>query len=42
MLTVSVFGRNLTNEIARSHTSFVKNEVPLAGRNVGIKASLSF
>ena len=42
MLTVSVFGRNLTNEIARIHTSFVKNEVPLAGRNVGIKASLSF
>ena len=42
MLTISAFGRNLTNEIARSHTSFVKNEVPLAGRNIGIKASLSF
>ena len=42
MLTLSAFGRNLTNEIARSHTSFVKDEVPLAGRNIGIKASLSF
>ena len=42
MLTISAFGRNLTNEIARSHTSFVKDEVPLAGRNIGIKASLSF
>ena len=42
MLTISAFGRNLTNEIARSHTSFVKNDVPLAGRNIGIKASLSF
>ena len=42
MLTISAFGRNLTDEIARSHTSFVKDEVPLAGRNIGIKASLSF
>ncbi len=42
MLTISAFGRNLTNEIARRHTSFVKDEVPLAGRNIGIKASLSF
>ena len=42
MLTISAFGRNLTNEIARHHTSFVKDEVPLAGRNIGIKASLSF
>ena len=42
ILTISAFGRNLTNEIARSHTSFVKDEVPLAGRNIGIKASLSF
>ena len=39
MLTISAFGRNLTNEIARSPTSFVKDEVPLAGRNIGIKAS---
>ena len=42
LLTISAFGRNLTNEIARNHTSFVKNEVPLAGRNIGIRASLSF
>lgn len=42
ILTISAYGRNLTDEIARNHTSFVKNEVPLAGRNIGIKASLSF
>jgi len=42
VLTVSAFGRNLTDEIARRHTSFVKDDVPLAGRNIGIKASLSF
>ena len=42
VLTLSAFGRNLTDEVARSHTSFVKDEVPLAGRNIGIKARLSF
>ena len=42
VLTISAFGRNLTDEVARRHTSFVKDEVPLAGRNIGIKASLSF
>lgn len=42
VLVISAFGRNLTDEVARSHTSFVKNEVPLAGRNIGIKATLSF
>jgi iron complex outermembrane receptor protein len=42
VLTISAYGRNLTDEIARNHTSFIKNEVPLAGRNIGIKASLSF
>ena len=41
-LTLSVFGKNLLDEVARNHTSFVKNEVPLAGRNLGIKASYSF
>ena len=42
VLTISAFGRNLTDEVARSHTSLVKNEVPLAGRNLGVKASVSF
>ncbi len=42
VLTISAFGRNLTDQVARSHTSFVKNEVPLAGRNLGVKASVSF
>ena len=41
-LMISAYGRNLTDEIARNHTSFVKNEIPLAGRNIGIKARLSF
>jgi iron complex outermembrane receptor protein len=42
VLVISAYGRNLTDEVARNHTSFVKNEVPLAGRNIGIKARLSF
>lgn len=41
-LMISAYGRNLTDEVARNHTSFVKNEIPLAGRNIGIKARLSF
>ena len=41
-LVLSVFGRNLMDEKARNHTSFVKNEVPLAGRNFGIKLNFNF
>ena len=41
-LTLSVFGKNLLDEVARNHSSFVKDEVPLAGRNLGIRASYSF
>ena len=41
VLVISAYGRNLTDEVARNHTSFVKNEVPLAGRNIGIRARLS-
>jgi iron complex outermembrane receptor protein len=40
-LTISLFGKNLLDEVARNHTSFVKDEVPLAGRNIGLKVSLS-
>ena len=42
VLVISAYGRNLTDEVARNHTSFVKNDVPLAGRNIGIRARLSF
>lgn len=42
VLVITAFGKNLTDEVARNHTSFVKNEVPLAGRNIGIRARLSF
>ena len=41
-LKVSLFGRNLLDEVARNHSSFVKNEVPLAGRNYGIKFNLTY
>ena len=41
-LTVSVFGRNVMNEIARNHSSFVKEEVPLPGRSYGLKFYASF
>jgi iron complex outermembrane receptor protein len=42
ILTLSVFGKNLLDEAARNHSSFVKGEVPLAGRNLGVRASYSF
>ena len=41
-LTLSIFGNNLTDEVARNHSSFVKNEVPLPGRNYGVKFNLTF
>lgn len=41
-LTLAVFGKNLLDEVARSHSSFVKNQVPMAGRNIGLRANYSF
>ena len=40
-LTLGFFGSNLTDEVARNHSSYVKNEVPLAGRNLGLRFDLS-
>ena len=39
--TVSLFAKNLLDEVARNHSSFVKDEVPLPGRNLGVKVQLS-
>ena len=41
-VSVTVFAKNLLDEIARNHASFVKDEVPLPGKNVGIKFNLTF
>ncbi len=41
-LKVTFFGRNLLDEIARNHASFVKDPVPLPGKNMGVKFSLTF
>tara|TARA_B100001115_G_scaffold82292_1_gene60597 strand:+ start:271 stop:657 length:387 start_codon:yes stop_codon:yes gene_type:complete len=41
-LTVSIFGNNLTDDVARNHSSFVKKEVPLPGRNYGLRVNLKF
>ena len=38
---VSFFAKNLLDEVARNHSSFVKNEVPLPGRNLGVKIQVS-
>ena len=35
-------GRNLTDEEARVHTSFLKNAAPLPGRDVALSARLWF
>ncbi len=41
-LILSIFGRNLLDAKARSHSSFVKDEVPMPGRNFGIKFNFNF
>jgi iron complex outermembrane receptor protein len=41
-LTLTAFARNLTDEVSRNHTSFVKDQVPLPGRNIGIRVRLAF
>ena len=41
-LRVSVFANNLLDKVARNHSSFVKNQVPLPGRNYGIRFNLTF
>ena len=41
-LNVSLFGNNLLDEVARNHSSFVKDEIPLPGKNIGIKFNLKF
>ena len=41
-IKVTLFGKNLLDEVARNHSSFVKNEVPLPGRNYGIKFNLTY
>ena len=41
-LTLSVFGKNMLNQIGRNHTSFVKDFIPLPGENYGIKFYLKF
>ena len=33
-LKVSLFANNLLDEVARNHSSFVKNEVPLPGKTM--------
>ena len=41
-LSLSIFGNNLTDEVARNHSSYVKKEVPLPGRNYGVRFNLTF
>ena len=41
-ISLSLFGKNLLDEVARNHASFVKNEVPLPGRNYGLKLNYKF
>ena len=39
---VLVRGRNLTDEDVRSHTSFVKDLVPLPGRDLSVALRMNF
>jgi hypothetical protein len=40
-LTIPLLGKNLICVVGGNHTSFVKDEVPPAGRNIGLKVNLS-
>ena len=42
ILDVLLRGRNLTDEEARSHTSFLKNVAPLPGRDVSLALKFLF
>jgi iron complex outermembrane receptor protein len=35
-------GTNLTDEVARNHVSFLKDDVPLPGRDLSLSARLTF
>ena len=41
-LIISLFANNLLDEAARNHSSFVKDEVPLSGRNYGFRFRMKF
>ncbi|MBK8544689.1 MAG: TonB-dependent receptor [Caulobacteraceae bacterium] len=40
--TIRLDGRNLTDELGRVHTSFLKDELPLPGRNFRLTLQTSF
>ena len=39
---LTVFAKNLLDEVARNHSSFVKDQLPLPGRNIGIRFNFIF
>ncbi len=41
-MLVTLFAKNLLDEVARNHSSFVKDEVPLPGRNIGLRFNMKF
>ena len=41
-MKVTFFANNLLDEVAKNHSSFVKDQVPLPGRNVGIKFKFTY
>jgi iron complex outermembrane receptor protein len=41
-VSVSFFGKNLLDDLARNHSSFIKDHVPLPGRNLGFRVHCYF
>ena len=41
-MKVTLFANNLLDDVAKNHSSFIKDQVPLPGRNFGVKFKLSF
>ena len=41
-MLVTLYAKNILDEVARNHSSFVKDQVPLPGRNIGLRFNMKF
>jgi iron complex outermembrane receptor protein len=41
-LTLAIAAQNIVDDTIRSHTSFLKDFAPVAGRDIGLRAHLAF
>ena len=41
-MLVTLYAKNILDEVARNHSSFVKDQLPLPGRNIGLRFNMKF